>query len=81
MPNYFRHTKIIATLGPATETKAMLAKLILAGVDILRLNMVHASHQWVADAKWFIREASSEVGQPRRGDDGCGRARDPDETR
>jgi pyruvate kinase len=62
-PTYFRHTKIIATLGPATESKEMLAKLILAGVDILRLNMAHASHQWVDDAMWFIREASTEVGR------------------
>jgi pyruvate kinase len=62
-PTYFRHTKIIATLGPATESKEMLAKLIIAGVDILRLNMAHASHQWVDDAMWFIREASNEVGR------------------
>jgi len=62
-PSYFRHTKIIATLGPATESKDMLARLILAGVDILRLNMAHASHQWVDDAMWFIREASAEVGR------------------
>ena len=61
MPAYYRHTKIIATLGPATESKAMLARLILAGVDVLRLNMAHASHQWVADAMWFIREASNDV--------------------
>ena len=46
----YRHTKIIATLGPATQSKEMLAKLIRSGVDILRLNMAHASHQWVADA-------------------------------
>ena len=58
---YYRQTKIIATLGPATESKEMLAKLILAGVDILRLNMAHATHQWVDDAMWFIREASTEV--------------------
>lgn len=61
--SYYRHTKIIATLGPATESKEMLAKLITAGVDILRLNMAHASHQWVDDAMWFIREASNEVGR------------------
>lgn len=61
--SYFRHTKIIATLGPTTESKDMLAKLIVAGVDILRLNMAHASHQWVDDAMWFIREASAEVGR------------------
>jgi pyruvate kinase len=59
----YRHTKIIATLGPVTESKEMLAKLILEGVDIMRLNMAHASHQWVADAIWYIREVSSEVGR------------------
>ena len=63
MSTYFRHTKIIATLGPATESKEMLAKLIVEGVDILRLNMAHATHKWVEDAMWFIREASSEVGR------------------
>jgi pyruvate kinase len=62
-PAYYRHTKIIATLGPVTESKAMLTRLILAGVDILRLNMAHATHQWVDDAMWFIREASAEVGR------------------
>jgi len=63
MPKEHRHTKIIATLGPATESKEMLSRLILAGVDIMRLNMAHASHQWVADAMWFVREASTEVGR------------------
>lgn len=63
MSSYYRHTKIIATLGPATESKEMLAKLIVAGVDILRLNMAHASHPWVDNAMWFIREASTEVGR------------------
>ena len=41
----------------------MFASLIRAGVDVLRLNMAHASHQWVTDAMWFIREASAEVGR------------------
>ncbi|MEM6916979.1 MAG: pyruvate kinase [Verrucomicrobiota bacterium] len=61
MSSHYRHTKIIATLGPATQSKEMLSNLIRGGVDILRLNMAHASHQWVADAMWFIREVSSEV--------------------
>ncbi len=52
---------MIATLGPVTQSKEMLSKLILGGVDILRLNMAHASHQWVKDAMWFIREVSEEV--------------------
>ena len=63
MGHSYRHTKIIATLGPATESKEMLSKLILGGVDILRLNMAHASHKWVEDAMWYIREASTEVGR------------------
>lgn len=63
MSEYFRHTKIIATLGPATESKEMLAALINAGVDILRLNMAHATHQWVKDAMCLIREVSTEVGR------------------
>jgi pyruvate kinase len=63
MSDYYRHTKIIATLGPATESKEMLAQLIRGGVDILRLNMAHATHQWVKDAMWFIREVSAEVGR------------------
>jgi len=63
MGHSYRHTKIIATLGPATESKEMLSKLILGGVDILRLNMAHASHKWVENAMWYIREASTEVGR------------------
>jgi pyruvate kinase len=42
-----RKTKIIATLGPATESPGMLRQMIAAGVDIFRLNMSHAAHDWV----------------------------------
>jgi len=61
MPDSYRHTKIIATLGPATESKDMLTALILEGVDVFRLNMAHASHEWIDRAMWFVREASTEV--------------------
>ena len=63
MTQTYRHTKIIATLGPATESKEMLAKLIRGGVDILRLNMAHASPQWVTDSVRNIREVSAQVGR------------------
>jgi len=43
----FRKTKIIATLGPATDSLEMLERLILAGVNVLRLNMSHAKPEWV----------------------------------
>ncbi|MBI2512691.1 MAG: pyruvate kinase [Opitutae bacterium] len=54
----FRRTKIIATLGPATESEEMLVKLMEAGVDVVRLNMAHASHQWTRDVIRRIRAAS-----------------------
>lgn len=38
-----RRTKIVATLGPATEDPGMLDKLIAAGVDVVRLNFSHGS--------------------------------------
>ena len=42
-----RRTKIISTLGPATDSAEMIGKLMDAGVNIFRLNMSHAPHDWV----------------------------------
>ena len=39
-----RHTKIIATVGPASDSDAMLDALIAGGVDLLRLNFSHGTH-------------------------------------
>src|SRR5690606_11513342 len=41
-----RKTKIICTIGPSTSSYEMLAKLHEAGMDIIRLNMSHATHEW-----------------------------------
>ncbi|MGI9471961.1 MAG: pyruvate kinase [Rubripirellula sp.] len=59
----YRHTKIIATLGPATESEEQLCKLILAGVDVFRLNMAHATREWVAEVMSRIRRVSAQVGR------------------
>jgi pyruvate kinase len=56
-----RKTKIICTLGPATESPEMLRELIAAGADIFRLNMSHATHEWVREAVRNIRNAASEL--------------------
>ena len=61
MRGYYRHTKIIATIGPATESRERLQQLILGGVDVLRLNMAHASGDWVELLIRRIREVSLEV--------------------
>jgi len=55
----FRRTKIIFTLGPATESEAMLEKLIAAGADIVRLNMAHATHDWTRETIRRIRAVSA----------------------
>ncbi|MSU56663.1 MAG: pyruvate kinase [Pedosphaera sp.] len=54
-----RKTKIIATLGPATDSPAMLAQLIAAGVNVFRLNMSHATHDWVRRVVTDIRAAAA----------------------
>ena len=61
MRGYYRHTKIIATVGPATESPEQLGKLILAGLDVMRLNMAHGTGEWVTSLVQRIREVSVEV--------------------
>jgi len=57
----FRRTKIIFTLGPATESEEMLEQLIRAGADIVRLNMAHAKHDWTRTVIRRIRAVSARV--------------------
>lgn len=59
----FRRTKIIFTLGPATESEEMLEKLIRGGADVVRLNMAHAKHEWTRTVIRRIRAVSARVGR------------------
>jgi pyruvate kinase len=54
-----RKTKIIATLGPATDSPEMIDRLIEAGLNIFRLNMSHAPHDWTRRVVKDIRAAAS----------------------
>lgn len=63
MRGYYRHTKIISTIGPSTESADKLKELITSGVDVMRLNMAHATAEWVASVVARIREVSREVGR------------------
>jgi pyruvate kinase len=57
-----RKTKIICTLGPATDSPEKLRSLITAGANVFRLNMSHAPHDWVRNVVREIRKISSELG-------------------
>src|SRR6266513_4767736 len=59
-----RKTKIICTLGPATETTEALRQLIQKGTDVLRLNMSHATHEWVRKIVPRIRRLAQTAGRP-----------------
>ncbi len=52
-----RHTKIIATVGPACDSEAMLDALVAAGVDIFRLNFSHGTHESQAASFARVRAA------------------------
>jgi pyruvate kinase len=53
-----RHTKIVATIGPASATEAVIGGLIEAGVDVFRLNFSHGTHDAHASLAELIRTAA-----------------------
>ncbi|MGB0881745.1 MAG: pyruvate kinase [Vicingaceae bacterium] len=57
-----RKTKIVATIGPATESKEMLAKIINTGVNVCRINFSHGSHEDHKKVIDNIRELNKETG-------------------
>jgi len=59
-----RRTKIVATVGPASDSPAMIRQLIDAGVNVFRLNFSHGSHETHAKAITSIREAATEKSEP-----------------
>lgn len=58
-----RKTKIICTLGPATDSEAAIGGLVGAGANVFRLNMSHARHDWVRDVVARIRSACAAAGR------------------
>jgi pyruvate kinase len=58
-----RRTKIIATLGPASASEAVLRELIAAGVDVFRLNFSHGSHDSHAAAIEKVRRVATDAGR------------------
>ena len=59
-----KKTKIICTIGPASEDKETLKKLVLAGMNIARLNFSHGSYEEHGNRIKLIREVSKELNKP-----------------
>lgn len=59
-----RKTKIVATIGPASEELDTLKSMIRAGMNVARLNFSHGNHQEHARRIELIRQASEETGVP-----------------
>ncbi len=58
-----RHTKIVATLGPATKDDAALDALLKAGVDVVRLNFSHGTHETHQRTFERTRAAARRIGR------------------
>ena len=56
------HTKIVATVGPASDSEEVLAELIKAGVDVFRLNMAHGDTKPAQERLNRIRKVSADLG-------------------
>jgi pyruvate kinase len=63
MPTY-RNAKIVATIGPASQDRELLKQLVLAGLDVARLNFSHGTHDEHAARIRMIRELSLELNKP-----------------
>ena len=57
-----RRTKIVATLGPATDDRAILKSVLAAGVNVVRLNFSHGIPQDHIDRANNVREVAKELG-------------------
>ncbi len=59
-----RRAKIVGTIGPASESTAILGSLIAAGLDVARLNFSYGSHEQHARTIAAIRSAAASAGRP-----------------
>src|SRR5271170_1415382 len=59
-----RRAKIVATLGPASNTPAIFRELVRAGLDVARLNFSHGSHEQKAELIRMVRTISKEERKP-----------------
>src|SRR2546423_4539929 len=56
-----RKTRIICTLGPASERSETIRQMIVEGTDMFRINMSHAKHDWVREIVPRVRAIAAEL--------------------
>lgn len=56
-----KKTKIIATVGPASDSEAVLEQMIIQGVDIFRFNLKHNSFEWHRNTIKRLREVAKKI--------------------
>jgi len=59
-----RRTKIVCTIGPSSRSREMLEALILAGMDVARLNFSHGTREEHGQVIRAVREISARLGRP-----------------
>ncbi|MEE9913109.1 MAG: pyruvate kinase [Deltaproteobacteria bacterium] len=59
-----KKTKIVCTIGPASESAETIQALIMSGMDVARLNFSHGSHEGHRQKIGIIRELSEKLGRP-----------------
>jgi pyruvate kinase len=59
-----RHTKIVATIGPASRRKDVLEELVRAGVDVVRLNFSHGEPHEHLEVLRAVRQIAAALGRP-----------------
>lgn len=59
-----RNVKIVATLGPASNTYEMIRALHEAGADVFRLNMSHGTHEEIQERHGMIRQVEKDLDSP-----------------
>ncbi len=59
-----RRTKIVATLGPASDSPKKLRELVAAGMDAARLNLSHGTHEEHAERARRVRDAEASANRP-----------------
>lgn len=57
-------TKIVATIGPVTETEEVLEKLILAGMNVARFNTKHGTPEWHHERILRVKKVAQKLGRP-----------------